>query len=236
VFGGDRLVDRRELAAVFAGGCLGAVARVGGATVLLGVDGTSHGIRRRASLIGRNADVPLMLIAIGGSGPIAAAADTLAGILPDPLMTIENVQVCKRDGQMLESPRPVPDTGESGLAVWRKLTVHAGEQARHDGAPLYPQLVRGLRGAGALGATVLRGIWGYHGNHEPHGDRLLAVRRRVPVVTVVVDTPERSRKWFELIDALTDQTGLVASELVPAVRASGPDVERGGLRLAHPPR
>ena len=173
-------------------------AGIAGATVLMGVDGTSQGIRRRANLIGRNADVPLMLVAIGDSGPIAAAANTLAGILPGPLMTIENIQVCKRDGRMLEPPRPVTGTGESGLAVWRKLTVHAGEQARHAGAPLYPQLVRGLRGAGALGATVLRGIWGYHGDHEPHGDRLLALRRRVPVVTVVVDTPERSRRWFEV--------------------------------------
>jgi simple sugar transport system permease protein len=27
--------------------------------------------------------------------------------------------------------------------------------------------------ARAAGATILRGVWGYHGDHEPHGDRLL---------------------------------------------------------------
>ena len=89
---------------------------VAGATVLLGVDGTSHGVRRRASLIGRNADVPLMLIAIGDGERIAATAASLADDLPDPLMTIERVQVCKRDGQLLETPGSVPDTGDPNVA------------------------------------------------------------------------------------------------------------------------
>jgi PII-like signaling protein len=56
------------------------------------------------------------------------------------------------------------------------------------------------------------GSWGYHGHHAPHGDRLLSLRRRVPVLTVVVDTPARIRRWFEIVDELTDETGLVTCE------------------------
>jgi PII-like signaling protein len=52
----------------------------------------------------------------------------------------------------------------------------------------------------AAGATSLRGIWGYHGDHPPHGDRLLALRRKVPVLTVVVDRPDRIDGWCEIID------------------------------------
>jgi hypothetical protein len=33
---------------------------------------------------------------------------------------------------------------------------------------------------------------------------------------VVVDTPERTRRWFEIVDEVTRYTGLVTSELVPA--------------------
>jgi len=36
---------------------------------------------------------------------------------------------------------------------------------------------------------------------------------------VIVDTPQRTRAWFEIVDRLTDATGLVTSELVPAYRA-----------------
>jgi PII-like signaling protein len=56
----------------------------------------------------------------------------------------------------------------------------------------------------------------------------------VPVVTVMVDTPERIGRWFDVVDELTDETGLVTSEQVPALRASGPGIARGGLRLADP--
>jgi PII-like signaling protein len=85
-----------------------------------------------------------------------------------------------------------------------------------------------------MGATSLRGVWGYHGDHEPHGDSFWQLRRRVPVLTVTVDTPDRTREWFAIIDELTDQTGLVTSEMVPAFRASGPDRNHGGTRLARP--
>jgi PII-like signaling protein len=81
---------------------------------------------------------------------------------------------------------------------------------------------------------VLRGTWGYHGDHAPHGDRMWQLRRRVPVVCVAVDEPERVRRLFAVVDELTDETGLVTCETVPATRASGPGVLRGGLRLGRP--
>jgi PII-like signaling protein len=37
--------------------------------------------------------------------------------------------------------------------------VYAGEEAQHDGHPLYVQLARRLLQAGAAGATALRSIW-----------------------------------------------------------------------------
>ncbi|WP_300605812.1 DUF190 domain-containing protein [Trebonia sp.] len=77
-----------------------------------------------------------------------------------------------------------------------------------------------LRAAGIGGATTLRGVWGFHGDHAPHGDRLLQLGRRVPAVTIVVDTPERIAAAFSAIDELTGEQGLVTSETVPARRVS----------------
>jgi PII-like signaling protein len=205
---------------------------VAGATVFLGVDGTAHGVRERARFFGRNAEVPLMIISVGRGETVAKALPELAAALPTPLMTLERVRVCKRDGERLAEPRHLPETDESGLGVWQKLMVHSGEQARHGRHPLYVELIRRLRDADADGATALRGIWGYHGNHEPHGDKLFALRRHVPVLTIVVDAPSRIRRWWEIIDEVTDETGLVTSEIVPASRAISPEVKRGGLKLA----
>ena len=76
------------------------------------------------------------------------------------------------------------------------------------------EIVLRLRAAGAAGATALRGHWGYHGDHAPHGDLFWHLRRRAPVVTVVVDTPANIARWFEIVDELTQETGLVTSEMV----------------------
>jgi PII-like signaling protein len=79
----------------------------------------------------------------------------------------------------------------------------------------------------------VRGVWGFHGDRSPHGDRLLQVRRHVPVVTSVIDAPERIAASFRIIDELTAGHGLVTSEIVPAMTAVGADEHRGGTRLAH---
>jgi hypothetical protein len=51
-------------------------------------------------------------------------------------------------------------------------------------------------------------------------------------VTILVDTPERCRRWFDVIDAVTDEAGLVTSEMVPAFQAVAPEFRHGGLKLA----
>ncbi|HWE11435.1 MAG TPA: DUF190 domain-containing protein [Solirubrobacteraceae bacterium] len=205
---------------------------IAGATVLLGVDGTFAGTRERAAFFGRNTMVPLMVIAVGDTASISDAVPALTALLPLPLLTLERLTVCKRDGHLLRPPRELPSNDPSGLNMWQKLMVYSSEQAQSAGQPLHQRLIRELRQAGASGATSLRGIWGYHGDHPPHGDSFWQLRRRVPVVTVVVDTPGRIRQWFTIVDRLTSHTGLVTSEMVPAFRATGPGLARGGLRLA----
>jgi PII-like signaling protein len=203
-----------------------------GATFLLGVDGTMHRLRRRARFFSRNANVPVLVLSVGSGDLVHRALEGLRGLLTDPIATIERVQVCKRDGLRLTEPRALPEKDDAGLGVWQKLSVFAGEQAHHEGRPLHVQLIRRLREESASGATALRGVWGYSGDHPPHGDRLFAVHRRVPVVTTLVDTPERCRRWFDLIDELTDEAGLVTSEMVPAFQAVAPEFRHGGLKLA----
>jgi len=206
---------------------------VAGASALLGVDGTAHGVRQRARFFARNAEVPMMIIAVGAGEAIARVLPELGSLLRHPLLTLERVRVCKRDGQLLAPPTALPTTDEHGLAVWQKLMVYASEQARHGQSPLHVALVRRLRESGASGATSLRGVWGFHGDHAPHGDRLLQLRRHVPIVTTIVDTPERIARSFEIVDELTDEAGLVTSEMVPAMAALSEGTrQRGGLRLA----
>ena len=207
-----------------------------GASVLLGVDGAVAGERRRARLLAANARVPLVINAVGRPDALAAALPELSAMLGGPLMTVERVRVVKRDGALLADPAERSGFDRGGLAYWQKLTVQTGEQDRHERRPIHAALVRRLRRAGAAGATALRAQWGYGGDHAPHGERLRAIGRHAPVLTVLLDTPENMRRWFSIVDEMTASTGLVTSELVPALRAAGPGIEHGGLRLAAPRR
>ena len=204
-----------------------------GATVLLGVDGTSYGMRRRAHFFGRNLDVPLMIIAVGSATHVREVMPALAAMPHRPLITTELLRVCKRDGLLLGRPPTLPAHDAQGRQLWQKLVVHTSEATRHEGVPIHRAVVRRLSESGTTsGATVLRGIWGFHGDHKPHGDALVQFGRRVPVMTIIIDTPERITHSFGIVDELTGTHGLVTCETVPALMALDGGEHHGSTDLS----
>lgn len=207
-----------------------------GAAVFLGVDGTRHGQRKRARFFSRNVDVPEMIIAVGAATQAQKAIEYLEQVLTAPLYTIERVQACKRGGHLLTRPPALPETDAAGRPLWQKLMIYTSEATLHDGVPIHRALVRRLHESDAVGgATALRGIWGFGGGQQPHGDRLLQLSRQVPVTTIIVDTPTRIAAAFDIVDEVTADDGLVTSELVPALVSIDDGLRRGGLQLARYP-
>jgi PII-like signaling protein len=174
---------------------------IAGATVLLGVDGTRHGERRRARLVARNAEVPLMVIAVGDPDRIAGVVDEVMASVAQPLVTLERVRI----GGLPEA--------EAGGA-WQKVMVYSSDRERHRA------LLAELQRAGAPGATTLRGIWGYRGDRAPHGDRLLQLRRDVPLVTTLLDRPAAMARWFTVVERVMGDAALVTCETVPVIDAA----------------
>jgi len=160
------------------------------ASVLLGVDGTLHGERRRARFFARNAGVPLMVLIIGEADRIAAVLPDVASFVEEPVLTLERVNA--------ETPGP-----------HQKVIVHLEEQAKVDGHPLHVELVRRLALAGAAGATVIRGVRGVYASGEPIADRFFSLRRNVPVHVIAIDTAEAVRQWLPIVEELTKAAGVV---------------------------
>lgn len=204
-----------------------------GATVLLGVDGTARGERCRARFFSRNVNVPLMIIAVGSTTQVSAAATELAALLPDPLLTVERVRLCKSDGELFARPQRLPSTDDHGRTLWQKLMVYTAEATRHDALPIHRALIQKLLRSGtARGATVLRGVWGFYGDHKPHGDKVFQIARSVPVISIIVDTPESIARSFDVVDELTFRHGLVTSEMVPAALSLDESRRLGDITLA----
>lgn len=204
-----------------------------GATVYLGVDGTADGRRRRGRFLSSNTDVPIMIVAVGTAAQAKLALPELEALMNEPLVTVERVQICKRDGRLLARPPALPAVDAHGRQLQQKLTIYTDASSHYDGAPIHRALVRRLWESQTVGgATVLRGIWGFHGDHKPHGDKLIQYGRQVPVTTIVVDTPEVIAQCFDIIDEVTGRHGLVTSEMVPAMLMLDGDVRQGATDLA----
>ena len=126
----------------------------------------------------------MMLVAVGTAAQAESAVAELARLIPEPFLTVERIRVCKRDGQLFARPHAFPAADADGLHLFQKLTVFTDEDARHDGQPIHRALVRRLRESHhASGATALRGLWGFHGDRPPHGDKMFRLGRSVPVTT-----------------------------------------------------
>ncbi|GLE53078.1 DUF190 domain-containing protein [Mycobacterium montefiorense] len=200
------------------------------ATALLGVDGTAHGVRYRAQFFSRNVNVPTMIVAVGSAEKAADAVADIEELIPGLLMTTERVQLCKRRGELFQRPRDMPAVDVQGRPLWQKLMVHTTESDSYDGAPIHRQIVHRLLASGtAQGATAIRGVWGFRSERKPHGDSLFQFLRRVPVLTIIVDTPESIARSFDVVDEMTAEHGVVTCEMVPAALSIHGPARRGTL-------
>jgi PII-like signaling protein len=101
-----------------------------------------------------------------------------------------------------------------------RLTVFVGECDTWHGRPLYTEIVHRAHAAGLAGATVTRGIEGYGASSRIHTTRLLSLSEDLPVIVVIVDTPERVRAFLPVLDELVNE-GLVTVDEVEVIRYVG---------------
>ena len=187
---------------------------IAGASVVPGVDGTSRGQRQRQQFLRHDSRAPLMVVAVDPGNKIGVVLPELGALFRHPVMTVEKVQVCKRDGQLISRPQVSPAGEWAGMVAQLKLTVYTSEAARHDGQPVHRAIARQLGQARIAGVTILRGTWGFHADHAPHGDHFPRRGRHVPVVTTVIGVLEQISEAFDVIDALTAGGGLITAETV----------------------
>lgn len=202
-----------------------------GATVLLGVDGIHNGQRQRASLLGRNVNVPVATIAVGATHVLQRVLEALPDVLQRPVANLERIAVVKHDGDLLEPLPLIHDSGDGDPPVWMALRVYTRQSAHSNGGSIYTTLTRRLREAGAAGVTTLRGEWGFSSDERPFGDRLGTLASHVPTYTVFVDRPSKIAEVWPIVDEITAEHGVVTAAFVPAYRERAGEIEHGRLTV-----
>jgi PII-like signaling protein len=196
------------------------------ATVLLGVDGVLEGERRRARFIAGNRGVPAMTVAVGKRAAIDGALAEVDGaahlVTVEPVESYSPIAGASHHSEGGVERKSVIDRvrrhGDAGASAIR-VTLVTSEIASRGGHPAYLEFIHQLRREGAPGTTALRGVWGYRGEGEPHGDRVLALRRDVPMVVETVDSPEGVARWLELARSLACEGDVVHVQSIPTAVA-----------------
>jgi uncharacterized protein len=82
------------------------------------------------------------------------------------------------------------------------MRIHIGERDKHEGRPLYAQIVEMLRQRHYAGATVYRAIMGFGASSRIHTDRFLELSLDLPIVVECVETEEKIEAILPEIDAI----------------------------------
>ncbi|HEX5473201.1 MAG TPA: DUF190 domain-containing protein [Vicinamibacterales bacterium] len=116
----------------------------------------------------------------------------------------------------------------------KKVVVYVGEDVRHRGEPLYFTILNFLFYHGVSGATVLKGMAGFGGDHRLHTARILDASENLPIKIEFVEAPA---KIDELMPKLVQMvgTGLIEVQETTIVKgtstSAAPAPERPTMAL-----
>jgi len=82
------------------------------------------------------------------------------------------------------------------------MRIHIGERDKHEGKPLYEEIVDLLRKRQYAGATVLRGVLGFGASSRVHREHFFGLSLDVPIVIECVETEERIKAILPELDAI----------------------------------
>jgi PII-like signaling protein len=78
--------------------------------------------------------------------------------------------------------------------------------------PLYRALLESMRANDIAGATVYQGILGYGANRRIHKETTLNLSHDRPMMLSVVDSEEKLRAYFPILDGMVEQGLVVLSD------------------------
>jgi hypothetical protein len=108
------------------------------------------------------------------------------------------------------------------------MRIFIGENDKWHDKPLHKALVESMRANDIAGVTVNPGILGYGANRRIHKDTALHLSHDRPMMLSVVDTEEKLRAFFPILDSMVQQ-GLVTLSDVDVIKYTH-DYETEGRR------
>jgi PII-like signaling protein len=187
---------------------------ISGASVVRGVAGFGadhHLHSTRAEAL--TADLPMKIEFIESAEKVEEVLPKLRELAGTGLIEIQDTIIVKPAETEADKKQQtsLPSLKRQGTA--KLMRIFIGENDKWRGMPLYKALVESMRAHDIAGVTVYHGILGYGANRRIHKDSALHLSHDRPVMLSVVDTEEKLRAYFPILDDMVLQGLVVFSDV-----------------------
>jgi PII-like signaling protein len=191
---------------------------ISGATVTRGIAGFGTDHKLHTSRLVELADqMPMKIEFVENAERVEEVLPKLIEIAAHGLIEVQDTMVIN---PATDKKRPQPAASVAKLQSKAKIMrILIGEQDRWQDKPLHQALVQALRANDIAGVTVYRGILGYGANRRMHKDSTLNLSHDAPMLLTAVDTEEKLRAFFPVLDHMVKQ-GLVVLSDVEVIKYS----------------
>lgn len=188
------------------------------ATVTRGIAGFGTDHKLHASRLVDLADqMPIKIEFVESPEKVEEVLPKLAEIASQGLIEVHDTTVIRPTQHDKKAPADLPAVKLESQAKLMRILI--GEADKWHGKPLHEALVQALRANDIAGVTVYRGILGYGANRRIHKDSTLNLSHDAPILLTVVDSEQKLRAFFPVLDQMVKQ-GLVVLSDVDVVKYS----------------
>jgi PII-like signaling protein len=181
------------------------------ATVTRGIAGFGTDHKLHTSRLVELADqMPIKIEFVETAERVDEVLPKLTEIAAHGLIEVQDTSVINPASDKHKPHEPAPVAKLQSAAKIMRILI--GEHDRWQDKPLYQALVQALRANDIAGVTVYRGILGYGANGQMHKDSTLNLSHDAPMLLTVVDTEEKLRGFFPVLDQMVKQGLVVMSD------------------------
>jgi PII-like signaling protein len=188
------------------------------ATVTRGMAGfgTDHKMHT-SRLVDLSDRMPIKIEFIETSDRVQEVLPKLTEIAGQGLIEVHDTTVIRPVPASEKRAADLPATKLESKAKMMRILI--GENDKWNDKPLHTALVQALRANDIAGVTVYRGILGYGANRRIHKDSALNLSHDAPILLTVVDSEDKLRAFFPVLDQMVKQ-GLVVLSDVDVIKYS----------------
>jgi PII-like signaling protein len=185
---------------------------ISGATVVRGVAGfgTDHKLHT-STLVDLADHMPIKIEFLESADRVQELLPKLMEMAKHGIIEVHDTSVIRPDDPGKKTRALAPAVKLQAQAKMMRILI--GENDKWNGKPLHEALVQALRANDMAGVTVYRGVLGYGANRRIHKDSALNLSHDAPILLSVVDTEEKLRSFFPVLDQMVQQGLVVLSDV-----------------------